>query len=165
MTRQAGGGLSPWGRREGTVRALIPVFCPADAAAPGLADRLVRHVELTASAFAPLTRFALFSAIDLIEAAGLRRGRPLSRLPLEARRTCVASLQTSGPAVRRLVGSVRDVVVIAYFDQPIVKDRLGYRPDEWTVAMKAARLHQWAAEIAAHEAVLRAPWDRPLLVR
>lgn len=159
-----------WGRvaeitrcRQRTVRALIPVFCPADAAAVDVADRIVRNVELTVSAFAPLTRCVLFAATVLIEASGLRRGRPLSQLPLDARRTCVEALQRSSPILRRLVGSVRDVIVIAYFDQPTVKDRLGYRPDDWTVAMRTARQHRWAAAIAQHEAVLRAPSPRPPL--
>lgn len=150
-------------RGQRTVRALIPVFCPADAAEVDVADRIVGYVEMTASAFAPLTRRALFAAIALIEATGIRWGRPLSQLPLDARRTCIQALRTSSPIVRRLVGSIRDVIVIAYFDQPAVKDRLGYRPDEWTAAMKAARQDRWAAAIAQHEAVLRAPSTRPPL--
>ena len=110
-----------------------------------------------------MTRGALLAALAFVEAAGIRWGRPLSQLPLDARRKCVETLRASSPIVRRLVGSVRDVIVIAYFDQPTVKDRLGYRPDEWTIAMKAARQDRWAAAIAQHEAVLRAPSPRPPL--
>lgn len=148
-------------RAQRTVRALIPVFCPADADTEKFGDAIVHHVQLTVSALAPFTRRAFFMAVVLIETAGLRRGRLLSRLSLGTRRDCVERLRKSSPILRRLVGSVRDVIVIAYFDQPAVKDRLGYRPSAWTEAMKAARADRWAAAIAEHEVLLRAPSPRP----
>jgi hypothetical protein len=153
--------LSP--RRDRAVRALLPVFCPADIDDPALADAVVRHVERTASSVAPLTRGALLSAFDLIEAMGLRHGRPTSRLPIGTRRRAVALMGTRSRTLRRVVRSARDVLVVAYFDQPAVKARLGYLPDAWTEEVARERLERWAPEIAAHEALLRRPRPAPPL--
>jgi hypothetical protein len=63
--------------------------------------------------------------------------------------------------LRRAYRSVRDVIVVAYFDQPSVKDRLGYRPAEWTALTAARWAAQWGAEAERHRELLRTPLPRP----
>ena len=113
----------------------MPIVCPADVVADGLVDDVVDHVEVSVASFAPLARRALVAALFVVGATGLRSGR--------------------------LFRSVRDVIVIAYFDQPTVKERLGYRPAAWTTTT-AARWHQeWGAEAERHRELLRTRLPRP----
>lgn len=148
------------GRRR-TVRALIPVVCPSDVMARGLVDDVTDHVGTTVAAFSPVTRRAFAFALIVIEAAGMLHRAPFSRLPPETAARVVARLSSGSPTTRRLVRSVRDVVVVAYFDQPDVKDRLGYRPAEWTATTAAGWREEWGDEAERHRELLRTRLTRP----
>lgn len=85
--------------------------------------------------------------------------------PIARRALCLAfDLHGVGLARRgRLGRSARDVVVLAYYDQPEVKAGLGYDPDAWTKAMAERRAARSGEAIAAHAAVVVAPSPRPPL--
>lgn len=125
-----GGRLSP--RRRAKVRRLISEFCPPDVESLALVDDVVDHVEATLASMPPLTRAVAVSALDLPGA--------------------IPALQ-----VRR---ALRDLVVVAYYDQPAVKERLGYDPDAWTAEVAPPRTERWADEIRRHQELIIRP-DRP----
>jgi choline dehydrogenase-like flavoprotein len=50
-----------------------------------------------------------------------------------------------------------DVVVVAYYDVPSVRESVGYKPDPFIAAKKAERLERWADDIAAHQRLLATP--------
>jgi len=133
------------GRRRGILRRLAVTACPPDVARPEVLDRVVDQVEVTAAALPPTSRGALLAAIDL---AGL---------PSPGRRSRRASPSGWGPLRR----TVRDVLVLAYYDQPEVKARLGYDPDAWTAEVAGPRAARWATAIEDHRAVVLARAPRP----
>ncbi|MGI8517851.1 MAG: hypothetical protein ACR2ME_05855 [Acidimicrobiia bacterium] len=143
------------------MRSLVRLLCPSDVVTLGMVEDVVRHVEVSAASFSPVTRRALLAAVDLIEVAGLRYGARFSRLPPHAARRLIEGLSNGSSLVRRLFRSVRDLVVVAYFDQPAVKNRLGYRPGEWTASVVATRRELWRGEIERHEELLRRRLPRP----
>jgi len=142
MTRPALGGgrhrtLSP--RRRGLVRRVARQVCPSDVDALGLLDPVVDHVAATARSMSPLARRGLLLGIDLTVLG--------SRAPEQLRRP------------------VRDVLVVAYFDQPEVRRRLGYDPDAWTAEAAGRWRAEWSGAIEAHRQLLVAPQPRPPLDR
>ena len=143
------------------MRSLVWLLCPSDVVTLGMVEDVVRHIEESAASISPVSRRALLASIDLIDVAGLRYGARLSRLPPHAARRLIEGLSNGPSLVRRMLRSVRDLVVIAYFDQPAVKDRLGYRPGEWTASVAARRRELWRGEIERHEELLRRPLPRP----
>ncbi|MDP1819557.1 MAG: hypothetical protein Q8K58_06625 [Acidimicrobiales bacterium] len=142
-----------------TLRSLLPLFCPEDVDDPIVSDEVMANVQDIVASLSGPTTGALRVALGAIEAAGLRHGRRFSHLPPARQRRSIAGLARSRPG-RRLVRSVRDVVVVAYFDRPAVKGRLGYDPAPWTAASAAARAARWGDEIQAHEVLLRTPLPR-----
>lgn len=144
-----------------TLRALAPIVLPSDVLLDSLVDDVVDDVGIALASFGPLARRALSAAVLVIEVAGVRHGRRFSNLPQEAAKATIARL-SSGPAGgRRALRAVRDVLVVAYFDQPTVKERLGYRPQEWTAATATRWHEQWDAEAERHRELLRTRLMRP----
>lgn len=143
------------------MRALVQLLCPSDVVTLGIVEDVVRHVQASAASFSPGIRRALLAAVDLIELAGFRHGVRFSRLPPRTALRLIERLAGGPPLVRRMFGSVRDLVVIAYFDQPAVKERVGYRPGEWTATMAGRRREQWRGEIDLHQETLRRRLPRP----
>lgn len=139
----------------------MPIVCPPDVVSGRLVDDVVDHVVTSVTAFSPLTRRAFSAALLVIEAAGLRHGARFSRLAPGRAEAAVAHLSAGSPALRRLSRSVRDVIVVAYFDQPSVKERLGYRPAEWTAATAARWGATWGAEAERHQELLRTRLPQP----
>ena len=83
---------------------------------------------------------------------GLRR---FSRLdPVHASRY-IGWWDTAPLALRRVVLLARDLVVLAYHEQPEVRRRVGYEPDPWIRAVSEQRRDQWAQEIVDHERLLQ----------
>ena len=82
-----------------------------------MVEHVVRHVEVSAASFSPVTRRALLAAVDMIEVAGLRYGARFSRLPPHAASRLIEGLSNGPSLVRRMFRSARDLVVVAYSDQ------------------------------------------------
>ena len=59
-------------------------------------------------------------------------------------------------ALRRVVLLARDLVVLAFYEQPEVRRRVGYEPDPWIRAVSERRREHWAQEIVDHERLLMA---------
>ena len=117
----------------GLLRASIPVEALSDGVVTGTADDvLALHAALPRPAR---------TVLDL----SLRLFGPSGRVP------------NRPPALRRLALLARDLVLLAYYEQPDVRARLGYQPDAWIADVAQRRTATWHADIAAHAELLRAP--------
>lgn len=143
-------------RRRATLRQLALELCPP-VDDVGMLDGIVDQVAVTAMSLSRLVRRTLLIAIDLESVRGVGRGRTRS----SAANAADGMQRGSALGVGRLRRSLRDVLVVAYYDQADVKARLGYDPDSWTAAMAGAREAQWSAAIDAHRSLLRSPRPRP----
>ncbi len=137
--------------------------CPPDLVRLGLLDDVVDHCERSLAAAGDLPRRMVDLALDGLHTGALvRHGRPLAALP-DARVAEFVDTLLRSPwrAVGQGVGLVRDLAVMAYYDQPVVKQRLGYDPDAWTATVAPARAERWADAIERHRELVVRPSPAP----
>lgn len=86
-----------------------------------------------------------------------RGGRPFSSLDREEARIAL-DRWNRGP-LRMGVRLLRDLVIVAFYEQPSVRRAVGYEPDPFIAAKKVERVRNWSGDIAAHQKLLmtRAP--------
>jgi ferredoxin len=60
-------------------------------------------------------------------------------------------------ALREIANLLKVSLALAYYDQPPIRDWLGYAPDAWIAEAAQRRLTTWSSEIRRHEAELLAP--------
>ena len=146
------------GRHRAPFAALAQMVCPPD----GLTDELVvATVDEVASIVLVLSPWAQRAVRGLATALehGTRAwgGRPFSSLN---RKDAGIALDrwNRGPA-RMGIRLLRDLVLVAYYEQPSVRRGVGYEPDQFIAANKVERLKHWSDDIVAHEQLLmtRAP--------
>ncbi len=153
----AGRRLRP--KARSAVIRLAEVACPPEARSLDLADGLVAEFEALLGA-APagarwLIRYGL-AAFD--QGARLRpssRGRRFARLPAERAEAYFAAVLAGrfGVVLQRIKG----LVIFCYYELPLVKEQLGYRPDPYIAEVSRRRLVSYGEEIRAGElAVLEA---------
>ncbi len=149
----------------GTITALVRAVCPPSGLTEELVQETVEEWVAMASAFGPATRSALRVALSGIEQAPRwsRRSRFSSLSPDDAQETVLRWLGSpAGPIVRLL----RDLTVVAYYEQPIVRELVGYLPDPFIASRAGERLQRWSEDISAHHRLLLSPDPlRPVAVR
>ncbi len=144
------------GRTRATFAALVRAVCPSDVVTDGLVDATVDEAAALVAVLAPATRRALRGvAMALEQSSRVRGGRPFSALGDEEAREMLA-LCSRGP-LRVPIRLLRDLVVVAYYEQPTVREHLGYLPDAFVAEKAAERLERWSEDIAAHTQLLMAP--------
>ncbi|GAA2167967.1 GMC family oxidoreductase [Humibacillus xanthopallidus] len=142
------------------IAALVRGVCPPD----GLTDELIEATVDEADAFVGAlnltSRRALLTLAGVLEhGTRVRRGLPFSAIdPVVARDVLARSRR--GPLGRGLQ-LLRDVVVMAYYEQPQVRIRVGYNPDPYIAAKRAERLQSWSSDIASHRRLLVTPAPLP----
>jgi choline dehydrogenase-like flavoprotein len=111
-------------------------------------------------ALPPAGRTVLDLSLRLLD-AGARtpreRFRRLRDLDVEAARRYLDTWQHRPIALRRIALLARDLLLVAYYEQPAVRARLGYLPDPWIADVAQRRRIAWADDIAAHQTLLRTP--------
>ena len=119
---------------------------------------LVDEVEASVGALNPLVRTALATALAAYDAGALvRYGALAHRLTLaQSRAYYQAWLQIPGPT-HELALRVKQLICMAYYELPVVRAALDYRPEDWIARVTAERLARHADAIVAHEESLRAP--------
>jgi len=143
------------GRRRATFAALVRAVGPQ-----GLTEELVEATvdEIVAilAVLAPMTQRVVRGLTATLE-SGTRffGGSPFSSLHRDEARAALAKWDR-GP-LRLGTRLLRDVVVVAHYDLPSVRESVGYVPDPFIAAKKAERLERWSNDIAAHQALLVAP--------
>ena len=142
-------------------RATYSALLRASVLAPRLTDELVdatvEDVERLVAALPSAARPVLDVSLGVLEAGSMRPrfgSRRFARLdPVHASRY-LGWWDAAPLALRRVVLLARDLVVIAYYEQPEVRRRVGYEPDPWIRAVSERRRDQWTQEIFDHERLL-----------
>ena len=147
-----------WGGTERHSQRWPRMVCPSD----GLTDELVAAtVDEVASIVLVLSPWAQRAVRGLATALehGTRAwgGRSFSSLNRKDARIAL-DRWNRGPA-RMGISLLRDLVLVAYYEQPSVRRGVGYEPDQFIAVKKVKRLEQWSEDIVAHEQLLmtRAP--------
>lgn len=146
------------------VRALVLACCPAARAEPAtvaaagdLAARLIGGLSGPA-------RAGLGVAAMVLDGATVRPRfgwRRFSRLDPDSALAAVQWLRATRPRTWRLVGLLRDVAVVSWYEQPDVRRAVGYDPDGFIVERARRRDEQWHAAIEDHRRLLVGPGDAP----
>ncbi len=147
------------------IGALVRAVCPTEGMTDALHGAILDEWVAISCALAPTTGRALRLALAGIEhAPRWSRRSSFSKLPPdEARQTLVEWLASPAGAVVRLL---RDLTVLAYYEQPAVREHVGYLPDPFIAARTVEREARWADDIAAHRRLLVTPDPlRPATVR
>ena len=143
------------GRRRATVAALVRALGPQDLTEE-LVEDTVDGIVLFVGALAPATQRVLWGLTGTLESVSrLFWGSPFSSLPRDEARAALTKWNR-GPA-RLGIRLLRDVVVVAHYDLPSVREGVGYAPDPFIAEKMAKRLEEWSDDIAAHQALLVAP--------
>jgi hypothetical protein len=135
------------------LRALVPVICPPDAVELGVEDDVVDHVGMTMSTVPPILLRGLYAGLGVYD-LGARiypaaRGRRAHKLTGEVAEQYFHSW-LHGPTLihRQLATRVMQMMVLAYYEQPAVLDKLGYTPGAWIDDVTRRRLKLYGDDIA-----------------
>ena len=132
---------------------------PADRLSPDLVAGSVDDLLTLRSALPRTGRSVLDLSLRLLDGgarAPRHRFRRLRDLDIVAARRYLDSWQRRPIALRRVAMLARDLALVAYYEQPAVRERLGYLPDRLVAATAERRRTTWAADIAAHRELLHA---------
>jgi choline dehydrogenase-like flavoprotein len=143
-----------------TIRALVRSCCPDATGRPDqveaacvLAGRLI--AGLSGPARAGLVTAALtLETSTVLPRFGWRR---FSGLDPASGLDAVRWLRDSRPRTWRLVGLLRDLAVVAWYEQPEVRRQVGYDPDDFAARRGRERELRWHTEIDEHRRLLLAP--------
>jgi hypothetical protein len=143
-------------------RQIARVVCPPDAEALGALDGIIDHFEMSLRTLPAYLRVALMAGtttFDLSAAADPRTpGRRFSRLPLhQAERWYRLWHHAPIFMMRQFAQAVKALIILAYYEQPEVRRKIGYQPDGWVAEVAKKRLVTYGIAIAQHEEELRAP--------
>jgi hypothetical protein len=136
--------LSPRARRA--FARLAPAVCPPDVVELDLVEALVDQVELTLRAFPPLPRRALAAGAIVMDL--------VSRLFREDPGRAFARIgRLPGPG-HTLAKGIKAALVMAYYEHPRVRARLGYDQASWIAEVGKRRLERFGEQIRRHDAGL-----------
>lgn len=152
-------GRRPRGEGAGwrpTFEALVRATCPPQGSDDDLVEAAAADAEGIVGSLAPGTRGAVLGLMGLLEHAARLRGRPrFSRLEAPVA-TEVFAAYRRGP-LGALFGLLRDLVVVAFYEQPAVRAAVGYLPDPFIAERTAARLERFGRDIEDHRRLLVRP--------
>ena len=128
---------------------LAPTVCPPEVEELDLAGAVVDHIELNLGSFPPSLRARSIAGLRAFGLVARLRGRH----PGEQFERWWSSRRL---VPRTLARALKALFALAYYEQRAVKDRIGYRPEEWIARTALRRLDLHAADIRRHEdAILR----------
>src|SRR5688572_20238224 len=98
-------------------------------------------------------------AAEALEASSFRasRGRRFSQLDRQQAIEHVERLELRRSGLWRAARLLRDLLVIAYYEQDDVRVAVGYEPDPWIAERTAERAVRWADDIERHRQLLVEP--------
>lgn len=143
--------------RRATLSALVRASVPADSLTEELVGATVADVLRLVSAWPSAARRLLDVGLAMVEVGSLRPrfgARRFSRLDAVHASRYLGWWGTRPPGLRRVGMLARDLVVLAFYEQPEVRRRVGYLPDPWITAVAERRRDRWADEIADHQRLL-----------
>ena len=144
------------------VARFAQVACPPGPADSDLTGELLAEFESLLAVVPPVVRRSVEAALVIFD-QGARlypraRGRRFARLAdADAEAYFRAVLASRRGGLATALQRVKSLVVMSYYQLPVVKDQLGYRPDGYIAAVSQRRLASYGAEIRAGEAAVLAP--------
>ena len=144
---------------DATFSALLRVSVPASRLTDELVGATLEDVGRLVSAWPSAARAVLRVSVGALETGSMLPqfgSRRFSRLDLPDAVRYLLWWDTRPLALRRVVLLARDLVVMAFYEQPEVRRRVGYVPDPWIDAVSERRREQWGEEIVNHERLLMA---------
>ena len=154
------GGAQGVAVRPATLSALLRASVPASGLTEELVTAAVEDVERLVATFPSGARLVVGAGVRALEVGAMQPGfgfRPFSRLDSAEASRYVEWWDTAPLSLRRLVLLARDLVLMAYYEQPEVRSRVGYEPDPWIREVSARRRERWSHEIVDHERLLTTP--------
>jgi hypothetical protein len=141
--------MAAWMRRVMT--GLVPIICTDEPRERGLVDAVVDLVELM------LVMGTLFFELFAIVLPSSRL-RPFSRLPRDRQERYFRMFWDSRfQLFRQLAKGLKAPIALAYWEHPVVWEKMGYTPAAWIAEVKARRERDYAADIARHDALVVTP--------
>ncbi|MBT8492172.1 MAG: hypothetical protein KJO07_03860 [Deltaproteobacteria bacterium] len=146
------------------IRSLIPVACPDGGS--GLDDDLYAAAELAIGAAPSHIRAALCAGVIAYDLGAIAYPAvlpfPAHRLPREQAERYFRFWASSPLGLQReLAKALKGFIAMAYYEHPVIRERLGYTPDEWIAKVGKRRLATYSADIEAAEKALTAPDPLP----
>lgn len=135
------------------VRQMARVTLPDDADRPELMEPILEHFEMSLRCLPVAARNGLMAGLAAFELGAVARyGRRFSRLD-RPRALQYFDWYWSSPVMplHYLVFGFKAYLSLAYYEQPIVRERIHYQPDAWIAETAKRRLEKWRADIEAHE--------------
>jgi hypothetical protein len=123
-------------------------------------DRVLAEFEQVLDALAPAARKGLTAALVALD-QGARlyprsRGRRFTRLDDQAAEAYVRALLSRG-VTAELVQRIKGLVVMCYYELPVVQREIGYDPAPYIAAVSRRRLQSYGPQIRAGEAAVTGP--------
>jgi hypothetical protein len=127
-------------------------------------DRVLAEFEQMLGALAPTARKGLTVALVALD-QGARlyprsRGRRFSRLDEAAAEAYIRALLERRGTAAQLVQRIKGLVVMCYYELPVVQREIGYDPAPYIAAVSRRRLESYGPQIRAGEAAVTARQDR-----
>jgi hypothetical protein len=147
-----------------TARRFAEVVCPPGMVTHHRTDRVLAEFEQVLGALAPAARKGLAAALVAID-QGARlyprsRGRRFTRLGDPAAEAYVRALLSRG-VTAELVQRIKGLVVMCYYELPVVQREIGYDPAPYIAAVSRRRLESYGPQIRAGEAAVTGPASGP----
>jgi hypothetical protein len=138
------------------------VICPDDLEPLGLLQNVVDHFEMSLRTLPVHVRLGFMAGLATLETGSVlyppARGRRFSQLSHDvARRWYKTWWKSPFSVFYQLAHAMKALISLAYYEQPAVRDRLGYQPDEWVAKVRQHRFQDFAEDIRRHEEELVAP--------
>jgi hypothetical protein len=151
-------------RLRRAIATLAPVIVTDEVTRLGITEDVVDGVESFLAAVPVHIRLALLAGIQAFDSSARAVpssfGRAFHSLPAAKAKAHFERWYHGPEATHQLARGIKVFVSFAYYEHPLVRERIGYLPDPWIEQVSAQRLEKFGEVIAAHEAMLIA--DDPL---
>ncbi len=152
--------MPKWMRR--TFAQLVPIVCTDEAVELGLVDETVEQCELFVQSIPGFLRLMLIVGTWVFEYGAIvlpsSRLRNFSRMTREKQEKYFHRYwHARSQLFRQLAKGIKVPIAQAYWENPVVCERLGYRPKEFIAEVTARRQRDYAEDIVAHDQLVLAP--------
>ena len=134
-----------------TLRSLVPVICPPEAA--HLAEAIVDHMELTLDASGPLVGKAFEAGLVAYDLGAVARfGRRAHALTGDKAERYYQYWEDS-----QFGRAINQIMSLSCYEQPEMMEACGYRPAGWIEQVTKKRLTVFADDVRKQDAQVLAP--------
>lgn len=148
--------------QRATLAQVARVVCPrhTDELEPdsiGAEHALIDEAEASLRALSPVVRAAIAAALSGYDrAAALRYGKPAHRLDNDRGRDYYEAWLRGPAPTREVALRIKQFVCMAYYELPVVRAAIDYRPEDWIAEVTDARQARYSEAIRAQDAAVLA---------